>query len=154
PTMIRSGIIGTVVGAIPGTGGDISAFISYNEAKRFSKDKKNFGKGSIEGLAATEAGNNAVTGGAMIPLTTLGIPGDSVTAIILGALMVQGLQPGPLLFDEQPDQVYGLFIGLLIANILMLLLGLLSIRLFSKVIHIPKYILYPIIFAFCFVGAF
>src|SRR5699024_7983974 len=89
-----------------------------------------------------------------IPLTTLAIPGDSVTAIILGALMVQGLQPGPLLFEEHPDQIYGLFIGLFIANLLVLILGLLSVRYFAKVINIPNHTLYPIILLFCFVGAF
>lgn len=153
-TMVRSSFIGTFIGIIPGTGGDIAAFVSYNEAKRFSKKPEEFGKGSIVGLAAPEAANNAVTGGAMIPMTTLGIPGDSVTAIILGALMVQGLQPGPLLFKEQPDQIYGLFIGMLVANIFMVILGLIGIRYFAKVIDVPKFILYPVIFILCFVGSF
>ncbi|GIO20256.1 C4-dicarboxylate ABC transporter permease [Oceanobacillus oncorhynchi subsp. incaldanensis] len=152
--MLRSGLIGTFIGTVPGTGGDIAAYVSYNESKRFAKKPEEFGKGSIEGLSAPEAGNNAVTGGAMIPMTTLGIPGDSVTAIILGALMVQGIQPGPLLFEEQPDQVYGLFVGLLIANVFMMILGLIGIRYFAKVVDVPKYILSPIIFILCFVGAF
>nr|WP_204468874.1 tripartite tricarboxylate transporter permease [Shouchella xiaoxiensis] len=152
--MFRSGLIGTFIGTIPGTGGDIAAYVSYNESKRFAKKPEEFGKGSIEGLAAPEAGNNAVTGGAMVPMTTLGIPGDSVTAIILGALMIQGIQPGPLLFKEQPDQVYGLFLGLLVANIVMVILGLIGIRYFAKIVHVPKAILSPIIFILCFVGAF
>lgn len=152
--MMRSGLIGTFIGTIPGTGGDIAAYVSYNEAKRFAKQPEEFGKGSVEGLAAPEAGNNAVTGGAMVPMTTLGIPGDSVTAIILGALMVQGIQPGPLLFKEQPDQVYGLFLGLLIANLFMVALGLFGIRYFAKIVDVPKYVLSPIIFVLCFVGAF
>ncbi len=153
-TMARSGIIGTIVGAIPGTGGDIAAFVSYNEAKRFAKNKEEFGNGSIDGLAAPEAGNNAVTGGAMIPMTTLGIPGDSVTAIILGALMIQGLQPGPLLFKEQPEQIYGIFLGLLIANILLIIFGLLGIRLFAKVINLPDYVMTPIVLLLCLIGSF
>lgn len=152
--MVRSGLIGTFIGTIPGTGGDIAAYVSYNEAKRFAKHPEEFGKGSIEGLSAPEAGNNAVTGGAMVPMTTLGIPGDSVTAIILGALMVQGIQPGPLLFQEQPDQVYGLFLGLLVGNIFLVLMGLIGIRFFAKIVDVPKYILSPIIFVLCFVGAF
>jgi putative tricarboxylic transport membrane protein len=153
-TRYRSSFIGTFLGAIPGVGGDIASWIAYNEAKRFSKNKDDFGKGSIVGLSAPEAGNNAVTGGAMIPMTTLGIPGDSVTAIILGALMIQGLQPGPLLFKEHPDQIYGIFIGMLVANILLIIFGLFLIKLFARVILIPSYILSPIILVLCFVGAF
>lgn len=153
-TILRSSLIGTFIGSIPGTGGDIAAFISYNEAKRFSKEPEKFGKGAPEGIAAPESGNNSVTGGAMVPLLTLGIPGDSVTAIILGALMVQGLQPGPLLFKEQGDQVYSIFLGLLVANICMLILGFLAIKLFIKVVKVPKSILSPLILVLCFVGAF
>ena len=153
-TILRSSIIGTVIGAVPGTGGDISSFISYNEAKRWSKHKEKFGDGAPEGICAPEAGNNAVSGGAMIPKLTLGIPGDGATAIMLGALMVQGMQPGPLLFQNQAPQVYTIFLGLLAANFFMGLFGFSAIRLFVKVINIPKKYLMPIIFTMTFVGAF
>lgn len=153
-TVLRSSVIGTFVGCIPGTGGDISSFISYNEAKRWSKHKEKFGDGAPEGICAPEAGNNAVSGGAMIPMLTLGIPGDGATAIMLGALMVQGMQPGPLLFQNQAPQVYTIFLGLLAANLVMGLFGFSLIRLFVKVINIPKKYLMPIIFVMTFVGAF
>lgn len=101
-TLLRSSVIGTFIGCIPGTGGDISSFICYDQAKKWSKYKENFGNGEPEGIVAPESGNNAVSGGAMIPMLTLGIPGDGATAILLGALMVQGIAPGPLLFTNQP----------------------------------------------------
>ena len=122
-TMLRSSAIGTFIGCIPGTGGDIASFVSYDQAKRWSKHSENFGHGEPEGVAAPEAGNNAVSGGAFIPVLTLGIPGDGATAIMMGALMVQGLQPGPLLFIEKAPDVYAIFIGLLLANIIMACMG-------------------------------
>lgn len=154
PTVLRSSIIGTFIGIIPGAGADIAAFVSYNEAKRFSKHPDKFGTGLPEAIAAPESGNNAVTGGAMVPLLTLGIPGDAVTAILLGALMMQGLQPGPLLFKEHGSLVYTIFIGMLVANVVMLILGLSGIKLFTKIISIPSYILTPIIFLLCIVGSY
>ncbi len=153
-TVIRSSVIGTFIGCIPGTGGDISSFISYDQAKKWSKHKDNFGNGEPEGICAPEAGNNAVSGGAMIPMLTLGIPGDGATAIMLGALMVQGMQPGPLLFVQQAPKVYSIFIGLLLANVIMGLFGFSLIRVFTKVINVPRTILLPIIFTLTFVGAF
>lgn len=152
--MLRSGILGTIIGAIPGAGGDIAAFVSYNETKRFSKEPEKFGTGCIEGIAAPEAGNNAVTGGAMIPLLSLGIPGDSVTAILIGAFMSKGLQPGPLMFKDNLPQVYVIFIGLFVANIFMLILGILGIRFSVKVTKVPRYILIPLILALCVLGSF
>lgn len=154
PTMLRSSIIGTVIGAIPGTGGDIASWVSYNEAKRWSKHPEEFGNGAPEGIAAPEAANNAISGGALIPLLTIGIPGDSGTAVMLGALMMQGIIPGPLLFTEQTDKVYLIIVGLFLANICMCLLGFAGIRLFSKIVAIPDVILTPMIFIFCFVGTF
>lgn len=151
-TILRSAGIGTFIGMIPGAGGDITAFVAYNEAKRFSKNKKEFGKGSLKGVAAPEAANNSVTGGAMIPLLTLGIPGDAVTAVLLGALMVQGLQPGPMLFENNGPLVYTLFVGMLLANVIILVLGLFGIRLFTKILLIPKAILTPIILVLCVIG--
>lgn len=153
-TMLRSSVIGTFIGCVPGTGGDIASFVSYDQAKRWSRYKDNFGNGEPEGVVAPESGNNAVSGGAMIPMLTLGIPGDGATAIMLGALMVQGMQPGPLLFKEQASSVYAIFIGLLLANAVMGILGFSLIRLFVKVINIPKEILLPIIFVLTFVGAY
>lgn len=153
-TLLRSAGIGTFIGMVPGAGADIAAFVAYNEAKRFAKNKEEFGKGDLRGVAAPEAAGNSVTGGAMIPLLTLGIPGDAVTAVLLGALMVQGLQPGPMLFEANGPLVYTLFVGMLLANILMLVFGLVGIRLFIKVLHIPKAILTPIIIVLCVVGAY
>ena len=153
-TMIRSSFIGTFIGCVPGTGGDISSFISYNEAKRWSKNKEEFGHGAPEGIVAPETGNNAVSGGAMIPMLTLGIPGDGATAIMLGAFMVQGLQPGPLLFTEHAPKIYTVFLGFFLANILMGAMGFSLIRLFVKVVNIPKKYLMPVIFILTFVGSY
>lgn len=153
-TLLRSSFIGTFIGCVPGTGGDIASFVAYDQAKRWSKYKDNFGNGEPEGITSPEAANNAVSGGAMIPMLTLGIPGDGATAIMLGALMVQGMQPGPLLFREQASAVYSIFIGLLLANVIMGIFGFSLIRVFVKVVNIPKKILLPIIFCLTFVGAY
>ena len=132
-TLLRSSAIGTFIGCVPGTGGDIASFVSYDQAKRWSKNGKNFGNGEPEGIVASEAGNNAVSGGAFIPVLTLGIPGDGATAIMMGALMVQGLQGQDLLlFVEKAPDVYAIFIGLLLANLIMGLMGFSLIRLFTK----------------------
>ena len=154
PLMIKSALIGTFIGAIPGAGADIAAFVTYNEARRSSKRGNEFGTGCIEGVAAPEAGNNGVTGGAMVPLLTLGVPGDAVTAILLGALIIQGLQPGPLLFTKNADIVYGLFSSLLVGNVLILLFGLLGVRLFCRVVELPKRIIIPVIVTLSIVGAY
>lgn len=154
PTMFKSGLIGTFIGAIPGAGADIAAFVTYNEARRSSKNRDEFGKGALEGIAAPESGNNGVTGGAMIPLLTLGVPGDAVTAILLGALIIQGLQPGPLLFSEAPEFVYGIFSSLIVANIFMLVFGLLGIKLFCRVVELKKCYIIPLILTLSIVGAF
>lgn len=154
PTTIRAGITGTFIGSVPGAGGDISAFISYDMEKRLSKHPELFGTGIPEGIAAPEASNNGTTGGALIPLLTLGIPGDPNTAVMLGALMVHNLIPGPQLFVEHAETVYTLFAGFIIANIFMLILGLSGIRLFTKIVSIPKQILVPIIMVLCTVGSF
>ena len=153
-TVLRSSVIGTFIGCIPGTGGDISSWICYDQAKKWSSDKSQFGKGEPKGICASEAGNNAVSGGAMIPMLTLGIPGDGATAILMGALMVQGIQPGPLLFTNYPVQVYTIFIGFLLANFLMGAMGFSLTRLFAKVINVPNTILIPIIFLMTFVGTY
>jgi len=152
--IVKSSLIGVFIGAIPGTGGDIAAFVSYGEAKRSSKYPERFGTGVIEGVAATESANNACSGGAMIPLLSLGVPGDSVTAVILGAFIIQGLQPGPLLYKEHLDVVYNVFSSMIVANIAMLIVGIVGIRFFVKVISIDKTILLPIIFVLSVVGSY
>lgn len=154
PIILLSSILGTVIGVIPGTGGAIASFLAYNEAKRWSKDAESFGRGNIAGVAAPEAANNATTGGAMVPLMTLGIPGDVVTAVMLGALLIIGIRPGPLMFKEHPQVVNAIFAGMMTANLLMLGLGMLSVRLFPHVLKAPISILFPVIFALCFLGSF
>lgn len=154
PTAIKSGLLGTAIGSVPGAGADISAFVCYNEAKRTAKDQSEFGRGSVRGLAAAEAGNNGVTGGSLVPLLTLGVPGDAVAAVLLGALIVQGLTPGPLLFSQSPEIVYGVFSSMLVANIVMLIVGLIGIRFFCRIIEVPKILLIPIIIFLSIVGAY
>ncbi|ANO33568.1 C4-dicarboxylate ABC transporter permease [Vibrio breoganii] len=154
PTAVKSGLMGTTIGSVPGAGADISAFVCYNEAKRSSKNPDEFGKGSVRGLAAAEAGNNGVTGGSLVPLLTLGVPGDAVAAVLLGALIVQGLTPGPLLFAQNPEVVYGVFSSMLVANIVMLIVGLVGIRFFCRIIEVPKLLMIPIIIFLSVVGAY
>lgn len=152
--LLRSSAIGTFVGIIPATGSGVASFVAYNELKRVSKDKSKFGKGNIDGIAATESANNAVTGGALVPLLTLGIPGDVITAVMLGALMIQGLTPGPMLFTTNGDVVYGIFIALILANIFMLVLGLGASKIFPKILKIPEQILMPAIVVLCVLGSY
>ncbi|MDX5475013.1 MAG: tripartite tricarboxylate transporter permease [Bacillaceae bacterium] len=153
---VRASIIGTFVGIIPGAGTSIATFLAYNESKRFAKPekKKEYGKGIPEGVIATETSNNAVTGGALIPLLTLGIPGDVVTAVILGGLLIQGVTPGPLLFQNEQTFVYSLFGTLILANIFMLIIGLFAIRYIGKIVDVPKNILLPIVVTLCFIGSY
>ncbi len=152
--LVKSWFIGTFIGALPGAGGDIASFVCYNEAKRSSKHPEKFGKGVIEGVAAAEAGNNASTGGALIPTLSLGVPGDSVTAIIIGALMIQGLRPGPLLFRDHLDIVVALFIGFFLANIFMGVFGLAGAGFLAKLVSLSKRMLIPIIMVLSIVGAY
>ncbi len=153
-TILKSSGIGTFIGAIPGTGPAIAAFLSYNEARRVSKNKEKFGKGSLDGVAAAESGNNGVTGSALIPLLTLGIPGDTVTAVMLGALMIQGIPPGPNLFVNYAEMVYTIILGLIIVNIFMFVQGTFAVKLFVKVKQIPVNMLIPALLVLCFVGAY
>lgn len=152
--LLRSSVIGTIIGIIPATGSGMASWLSYNEAKRGSKEPELFGNGSYEGLLAAESSNNAVTGGALVPLLTLGIPGDVVTAILMGALMLQGLTPGPQLFAEHGDVVSGIYAMLILANIFMLILGLIGINAFVRVLKVPTNILMPCVLGLTFVGAF
>ncbi|ATV69329.1 MULTISPECIES: tripartite tricarboxylate transporter permease [Fusobacterium] len=154
PTSLRSTVIGSIIGILPGAGASIAAFLGYNEAKRFSKKKELFGHGSIEGIAGAEAANNAVTGGSLIPTFTLGIPGESVTAVLLGGLMIQGLQPGPDLFTVHGKITYTFFAGFVIVNIFMLILGLFGSKLFAKVSRVSDSYLIPLIFALSVIGSY
>lgn len=151
---LRSSIIGTVIGIIPATGVGMANWVSYNEAKRATRHPELFGKGSYEGVAASETANNAVTGGAMVPLLTLGVPGDTMTAILLGALMIQGLAPGPKLFIDSPEVVTGIYGMLALANFFMLAVGLGLINLFVKIIKVPAKVLMPLVLIMCFVGSY
>ena len=148
------GAVGTIIGIIPGAGADIGAFVSYGQAKNLSRHPEKFGTGIPEGIIAPESANNGVTGGALIPMLTLGVPGDAVAAIMIGALTIQGLQPGPLLFRDHSTLVYSVFLGMFIANIAMCVLGLSCIQIFVKVLSIPKSILTPAIFLLCVVGSY
>lgn len=154
PTILRGSAIGIVLGSIPGLGATPSAFLSYSETKRASKTPEKFGKGSLDGVAAAESANNATAGGALIPLMALGVPGDVVTAVLLGAFLIHGLAPGPQLFAENLDLVYAIFIALLIAALMLPVIGLAAIRLFSKIVMIPRYALYPIIAILCMLGVY
>lgn len=145
---------GILVGIIPGTGASIASFLSYDFSRKVSKKPEEFGKGSVEGIAATECANNAITGTALIPLLTLGIPGDAAVALMLGALMVNGLTPGPNLFTTHSTAVYAIMIGLIFVNIFMLIQGKYLLKLFAKVVKIPQEVLIPIIAIFCFAGAY
>lgn len=152
--VLRASVIGTGIGIIPATGSGVASWMSYAEAKRTSKEPEKFGNGALSGVVASEAANNAVTGGAMVPLLTLGIPGDVVTAVLLGALMIQGITPGPTMFTTNIDVVYGIYAMLICANIFMLILGLSATRLFALVLKAPSNILSPVVICLCFVGSF
>jgi len=143
-----------VLGAIPGIGGAPAAFLSYSEAKRTSKNGDNFGKGEIEGVAASESGNNGCCGATMIPLLALGVPGDVITAVILGAFMIHGLTPGPLLFQDHISIVYAIFMGTMLSSLGMFIMGKISIRAFSRIAEIPKRVLFPIVLVLCFYGCY
>ncbi len=151
---LGSGIAGTFIGSIPGAGGDIASFVTYSEVKRWvSNATPPFGEGNVLGVAAAESGNNSSTGGALIPTLTLGIPGDSVTAILIGALLVHGIQPGPGLFEDEPGLVYAIFIGFFIVYVLILVFGLIGARYWARLIDFPAMYLWPAIIVLCIVGA-
>lgn len=153
-TILRSTGIGAALGACPGVGQVVAAFVGYASAKKASKHPETFGKGELEGVAAAEAANNAVNGPTLVPLLTLGIPGDNITAILLGAFVAQGLRPGPQLFAEQGPLVYALMVAMLLANILFLILGYIIIPLFAKIVTVQKSILLPVITMFAFAGSY
>ncbi|WP_108259463.1 tripartite tricarboxylate transporter permease [Mangrovicoccus ximenensis] len=155
PLSMQTSFIGVIIGALPGTGGDIAALMAYDHAKRVTKKpSRPFGKGAIEGLVAPETANNAAVGGAFIPMMTLGIPGDAVTAIMIGALFIHGLNPGPMLMVTQPDMFWVIVGALVTANCFMLLFGLTGIRLFTKLVEMPRAVLIPLIMLLSIVGAY
>ena len=153
-TIIRSGVIGTFIGAVPGVGEDMAAWISYDVAKRTSKEPDEFGKGSLEGLIAAETGNNACVPGAIIPVLSLAIPGSAPAAVLLAAMFIHGVRPGPLIMIEFPTFVYEVVAMILFANVAMLILGLSMVRTLVKVLMIPREKLMPVIFVLCAIGAY
>jgi len=153
-TILRSFIIGTFIGFLPGAGATIASFVSYGMACNLSDDPSKFGTGAIEGVAAPETANNAATGGAMIPLLTLGIPGGGATAVMISAFMIKGLQPGPLVFMSEPGLIGSIFVGMIIANLLILIFGFIAVRAFTQFTKVPYAILASGITLFCFLGAF
>ncbi|MDG1280777.1 MAG: tripartite tricarboxylate transporter permease, partial [Pseudorhodobacter sp.] len=154
PTICRSTVIGTAIGIVPGLGQVVAAMMGYSAAKNASSHPETFGEGELEGVAAAEAANNAVNGPTMVPLLTLGIPGDNVTAILLGAFVAQGLRPGPQLFEEQGPIVFAILIAMVFCNLLFLVIGYLSIPFFSRLVTIKVSVLIPLVIVFAFAGAY
>jgi len=150
----RGGIIGFVIGVLPGAGGTIASIMSYTTEKRLSKHPEEFGKGAIEGVAGPEAANNSDTAGALVPLLTLGVPGGGATAVLMGAFIMYGIQPGPLLFEKRPDLVWGLVDSMYIGNVMLLILNLPLVGLFVRLLYIPVAILYPLIVAISVIGTY
>lgn len=152
--MWRSAIIGLFIGILPGIGGSTSGILAYIAAKKQSKTPEKFGTGILDGVVASETANNATIGGALVPLLALGIPGDGVTAMMLGGFLIHGLTPGPLLFKTNADFVYGIFAACLVANVIMLIMEFFGMRIFVKLLKIPKHFLLPVILVLCVVGSY
>ncbi len=153
-TILQSSVIGTLIGVVPGAGATIAAFIAYGEAKRISKNPQKFGKGALDGVAASGAATSGSVGGALVPLLTLGIPGSAATAVLIGALMLHGLTPGPELFKSNAAIIYGLFASLFLAYAVMFVLGYLGNQLWIKIISLPRELLFPLILAIAFIGSY
>jgi putative tricarboxylic transport membrane protein len=152
--LFRGSTLGTLVGALPGAGADIAAWMSYAMSKKFSKEPEKFGTGHVEGIVESGAANNSALGGAWIPALVFGIPGDSITAIAIGVLYLKGMNPGPTLFVQNPQNIYAVFIVFILAQILMLPLGWMAIKAAKQVLRIPAVVLMPLILLFCIVGSF
>ena len=153
-SVMRSASIGTVIGALPGAGADIAAWVSFAASKKFSKRPDEYGRGSLEGVGDATAANNSALAGAWVPALVFGIPGDTVTAIAIGVMLIKGLRPGPLIFERQPELIYATYMVFVMANLLLLPLGYLAIRVGSRIVTLPRRILIPGILLFCVVGAF
>lgn len=155
PHMASGGLIGFVIGILPGVGGDIGGYVAYNESRRFAKTHRHrFGQGDTRGVAAAESANNSAQVGGLIPTLTLGIPGNAAAAVLMGALLIQGLQPGPQLFTGSPELVYGTFIALVAGFIFLLVIGMLSIRLWAQVVRVPPALLWPLVLVLTIIGAY
>jgi TctA family transporter len=152
--LLRGSALGTAVGALPGAGADIAAWMAYATSKRFSKEPQKFGTGHVEGIVESGAANNSALGGAWIPALVFGIPGDSITAIAIGVLYLKGMNPGPTLFVNNPQNIYAVFIVFFLAQLLMLPLGWMAIKAAKRILHIPASVLMPLILLFCVVGSF
>ena len=154
PMAVRGSIIGAIVGAIPAAGSAIGVTVAYAQEKRMSKTPERYGTGIPEGIVAPESANNACVGGALIPMMTLGIPGDSMTAVLIGALLIHGLRPGPALFTERLDFVATVYVALLLAIVLTTIFGLIGIRWIARILHAPKNIMMTAIAVLCVVGSY
>ena len=152
--IVRGTVLGFVVGCLPGAGPTVASFLSYALEKKVSRHREEFGHGAIEGVAGPESANNAASAGAMVPMLTLGIPGSATTAVMLGGLMMWGLRPGPMLFEKNPDFVWGLIASLYIANVLLLILNIGFIPMFVRALRVPYTILMALIVVFCITGAY
>ncbi|NVK29645.1 MAG: tripartite tricarboxylate transporter permease [Gammaproteobacteria bacterium] len=153
-TMLRSTVIGFIAGILPGAGASLGSFLAYSAEKSIAKDKETFGTGNPKGVAAPEAGNNAAAGGALVPMLTLGVPGSGTTAVLLALLMTLNITPGPLLFEERPEVVWGLIAALLIANVMLLVLNVPLVKLFVKILMVPPRVLLPGVTMVSFVGIY
>lgn len=153
-TILKSTIIGSIIGAIPAIGGPIACFVAYGEARRSSKNPESFGKGNMHGVAAAESANNATTGTTLIPLMTLGIPGDTPTAILLGVLVIHGLNPGPKLFVDHANFAYTIIFAMFAINLIMLIQGKLAIKLFARLAEIDFSLLFPVVMSLCLIGTY
>lgn len=154
PVLLRSSIIGSLLGAMPGLGASPAAYMAYSEARRTSKTPDKFGTGMVEGVMAPEAANNAVTGSAMIPLLTLGIPGDDVTAVLMGAFLIQGITPGPNIFFENTTVVYGIFGSLILCDILLYVIAKIGFKSWIRITQLPKHVIFSAVTIFAFVGTY
>ncbi len=153
-SILRGSALGTAIGALPGAGADIAAWISYAMSKKFSKEPQKFGTGHVEGLIESGAANNSALAGAWIPALVFGIPGDSITAIVIGVLYIKGMNPGPAIFMNNPEQIYAVFLTFFLANLLMIPLGWACIKASKRILDVPRNVLMPVILLFCIVGAF
>jgi TctA family transporter len=152
--ILRGSALGTLVGALPGAGADIAAWMSYAMSKKFSKEPEKFGTGHVEGIVESGAANNSALAGAWIPALVFGIPGDSITAIVIGVLYMKNMNPGPTLFTTNPQNIYAVYLLFIIANLIMLPLGYLCIKVAKRILKVPRDVLMPVILLFCLVGAF
>jgi putative tricarboxylic transport membrane protein len=152
--IMRGSVLGTAIGALPGAGADIAAWMSYAISKRFSKEREKFGTGHVEGIIEAGASNNSALAGAWIPALVFGIPGDSITAIVIGVLYIKGLNPGPTIFMTNAPAIYAIFLVFILANLLMIPLGIAAIKGAKQILRAPRELLLPVILLFCVVGSF